>query len=269
MMSLRAEINDALDDVIPPDPTLERDVTEYVLANAHERPVLNPRLHRSRWSYRLKGTATLVAAALIVLLVAGLVLGGRYLRDLRNAPSPAIQQGELERLEARPLLALPTMPADGVCPAGPLSTDYVGHPAIGDGVARSVQGRSDVYHTAWGVWNATFVIVDPSAKGLFLVRARDMQSRDAVFFAGNVSGVADAQMGRAVFAGKVGGTDKVNGQLVSLHSELVLNASSTSDFVKSEVPGWGAYIGYPNGTSGCIVFQVDHGQTTETFTRGF
>jgi hypothetical protein len=269
-MSLRAEIRDAIDDVIPPAPMLERTVTAFVLADVANRRVLPRRRRRSPWGFRVRGTAAAIAAVLVVVLIGSLILGGRFLRDRGGSPSPAINQNELKRLEARPLAVMPAMPS-GQCPIGPMATDYIGGPAIGDGDVRTVLGNPSVLNTDWGSWSLTYFIVRPNDSGLFLVRAWDLQSRQPVFFAGNISGVADAQMGRAILAGDIAGQVKVNGETVPLRPELVINASAPSDWDKSagQAPGWSAFVGIPKGFTGCIFFQVDHGDTTETLVRAY
>ena len=268
-MSLRAQITEAIDEVTPEAPTLERRVRTFVLAGERERRTLRLRPRQSPWTYRLRGAGALLAAAMVVLLVAGLIVGGRLLRA-SNSPVPAINQSELEKLERRPLLPLIVMPADGVCPVGPLGTDYIGGPAIGNGEMRSIMGAPAIYEGDWGRWETTWFLADPTARGLFLVRGRDIATGQAVYFAGNLSGVPDASIGRAVLAGDVAGRDRVNGQTVPLRPELVANASGPSDSPNSvSTPVWGAYVGHRNGGSGCIEFQVDHDGTTETFVRAY
>jgi len=271
-MSLRAEITDALDDVITPAPMLEQTVTAFVFANARDRKVLKLRPGRSPWSFRSRSFATMVAALLVLAIIGGLIVGGRLLRDLHNSPSPAINQGELKKLEMRPLLALPAMPSDGVCPAGPVAENYMGGYATGDGPMRLILGYPvTMFRTSWGTWTQTYFLVSPTTRGLFLVRGRDLKSGKTVYFAGNLSGVADAQFGRAILGGTVAGQDHVNGQRADLRPELVINASAPSDFVKTPTkpPLWGAYVGYSSGASGCISFQVDYDDSTETFVYGY
>jgi hypothetical protein len=268
-MSLRAEITQALDDVITPAPMLERTVTAYVFADRRDRKVLTIGRRRLPWMRTLRGGAALAAALLVVALIAGLILGGRILRDFHSTPAPAINQGELKKLEARPLLTMPAMRSDGACPTGPVAENFMGGYATGDGPMRLILGYPvTTFQTSWGTWTQTYFLVRPSTKGLFLVRARDLKSTEAVYFAGNLSGVADAQFGRAILGGIVAGQDHVNGQLAELHPELVINASAASDFVKTPTkpPLWGAYVGYSTGAAGCIFFQIDYDNApAETF----
>jgi hypothetical protein len=272
-MSLRAEITDALDEVITPSPVLERTVTAFVFANARDRKVLKLRRRRASWSISSRGFAAMVAVALVLAIIGGLIVGGRLLRDLHGAPAPAINQGELKKLEARPLLTLPAMPSDGVCPAGPVAENFMGGYATGDGPMRLILGYPvTMFRTTWGTWTQTYFLVRPTTKGLFLVRARDLKSGETVYFAGNLSGIADAQFGRAIVGGVVAGQDHVNGQRTDLHPELVINASAPSDFVKTPTkpPLWGAYVGYSGGASGCISFQVDYDNApAETFVYAY
>lgn len=270
-MSLRKQLHNAIDEVTLPAPDLESRVTAFVFADERRRRQLAPAHGRSRWIAGLRGMRAVVAALLVVALLGGLILGGRWLRDMTSSPLPAVDQLELHNLEARPLVAMPTMPSTGECPVGPLSTDFTGDPAVGDGLMRVHVGMPSTYNTDWGTWNISYFVVNPTEHGLFLVRARDLKSTQSVFFAGNISGVADAQIGRAVLAGKVAGPDTVNGQAVDRYRELVINASAPSDFAKttSKAPQWGAYVGYAKGSSGCTFFQVDHAGGTETFIYGY
>ncbi len=270
-MSLRAQIHDTLDQVTPPAPDLERRVTSFVFAGKTERDVLRLRPRRSPRIFQLRGAAVLLAAALVIVLVVGLILGGRFLRDFHNSPVPGIDHSVLRQLEARPLVALPSMPSSGECPVGPVGDNFIGGSAIGDGTVRSlIGGTPTVYHSDWGTWNALWFAVNPTARGLFLVRARDVQTGKTVFFAGNLSGISDANIGRAILTGPPAGHDRVNGQDVPLRPELVINASAPSDFYQSrKAPSWGAYVGYPRSATACTVFQVDHlgFNQPETFVR--
>lgn len=270
-MSLRAQINDALEDVTPPAPALESNVTAYVFADQRQRRILVVTRRLRPRTARFRGMQAMVAALLALALIGGLIFGVRLLSALHSSPAPAVNQGELKKLEARPLVAMPAMPSTGQCPVGPLGTDFVNGPAVGTGLMRSFGGAPAVYSSKWGTWHLSYFVVNPTARGLFLIRARDLQSGKPAFFSGNLSGVEDPGMGRAVLAGAVAGRDEVNGVVVQLHPELVVNASARSDSATNPTiaPLWTAYVGYPTGASGCIFFQVDHDDSTETYVFGY
>lgn len=271
-MSLRAQINDAVDEVSPPAPALERRITAYVFADKQDRRLLIPANRRRPRTSRLRRMAAIAAALLVLALIGGLIFSGQVLRNLHSSPAPAVNQGELKKLEARPLVAIPQMSPTGECPVGPMGTDFRGGAAVGTGLMRSFGGAPAAYSSAWGTWNLSYFVVNPTARGLFLVRARDVRSGQPVFFSGNLSGVDDPGMGRAVPAGTVAGRDSVNGVAVQLHPELVVNASRPSDSASNPgiAPLWTAYVGYPRGASSCVFFQVDHDDSpTEVYVFGY
>jgi hypothetical protein len=270
-VSLRGQINDALDEITQPAPALERKVTSYVFAVQRRNRMLVPAQRRRLLTTRFRDMAAIVAALLVLALIGGLIFGGRLLRDFHSSPVPAVNQGELKKLEARPLKTMPPMLSTGECPVGPVGTDFRDGRAVGTGLMRSFGGAPAAYGSNWGKWNLSYFVVNPTARGLFLVRARDLRSGQPVFFSGNLSGVDDPGMGRAVLAGTVAGRDEVNGVAVQLHPELVVNASAPSDSASNPeiAPLWTAYVGYPKGASGCVFFQVDHDDTTDTYVFGY
>jgi len=270
-MSLRAQIRDAIDEVSPPAPGLDDKVVAYILADRPARKVMA----RGRQRRVLHAPLALVAAVLVVLLMGGLVLGGRIWRDM-HAPLPAhrINQAELKRLEARPLLPLVVMSADGQCPAGPFSPNPWGALWFGSGSTHASVWATGTYHSPWGVWIETALFVAPDASGLFLVRGRDLKTTEPVEF------VVEAQLSasdmlhsgttHALPAGKAGARDVVNGLTVNPHQEVVMDASAPTDTTGGpKPPGWDVIVGSPNAASGCVQFQIDHGDSTETFVIGY
>jgi hypothetical protein len=224
----------------------------------------------------LRAPLALVAALLIVVLMAGLVLGGRIWRDMHSSPTPVhrISQTELRKLEAMPLLRLVAMPADGQCPAGPFSPNPWGALWFGSGSNHASVWATGTYHSAWGVWTETALFVAPDASGLFLVRGRDLKTTEPVEFVVearlSASDMLHSGTTHALPAGKAGARDVVNGLTVNPHQEIVMDASAPTDTTGGpKPPGWDVFVGNPNGASGCVQFQIDHGDSTETFVIGY
>src|SRR2546428_13285894 len=78
-MSLRSDIHAAIDEVAPPAPLLARQVEAFVLADENERSRFSRR-GRIHWTRPLRGAVAVLAAALVVAVMAGLVMGGRLWR---------------------------------------------------------------------------------------------------------------------------------------------------------------------------------------------
>ena len=266
-MSLRAEIRAAIDDVTPPAPTLQHKVEAFVVANGRDRvvPMHRP---RTQWSRPFRGPMSLVAAVLLVVLIGGLVLGGRLLRDL-NAPPQTINQAELKRLESRPLRAMPSVRPDDPCPTSPL-TDVSAHGPeavlLGDGPVYSTRlGAQSVTSTNWGTWSVWSVLVDKTkASGPILIRARDLQTHAEVVFGWNPL-TANGQAGDGIPTGRATGTDVVLGQTEHLYPEVVLDLSRPFALTKAgDWPIFKSFIGYPKAAAGCIGFQIDGTNFTGT-----
>jgi hypothetical protein len=264
-MSLRAEIHDALDEVSPPALHLELRVTG-LLDHARDKKVVLPRGGRARWSKRFRGVVTLVAAALVVVLIGGLILEGRLLRDM-NAPPQTISQAELRRLETRPL-QFPVLKPGDTCPISPL-TDTSAH-----GPEALVFGMGPVYSTPlgyyftttnWGAWTMLSLQVDTTkASGLILIRARDLQTSALVVFTRYPFSPV-GQAGDGIPTGRVIGSQVVQGETAQLYPELVIDTSRAYEGTKKgDWPIYKSFIGYPKTASGCLGFQVAGVQTDGT-----
>lgn len=262
-MSLRAEIHDAIDEVTPPAPHLPKEVELHVLANERHRVVL---LQPSRWTAPFRGTLSLVAAALVVALIGGLILGGRIWQDL-HTQQPSINQAALRSLETRSLRPFPTVVSGEACPTSPLS-DVSAH-----GPDALMLGQGPVYAnhldysyggtTNWGAWSKLLLKVDTKASGLILIRARDLQTNAMVVFA-TVPLHAGNAAGDGVPTGRVQGNDVVTGQHEQEYSEDVLDLSRPYEgTVKGDWPIYAAFLGDPRGGSGCVGLQLDGMDFTE------
>ncbi len=258
-MSLRAEIHDAIDEVAPSAPQLPKKVELYVLADHRRQIVVLPR-RPSQWAKPFRGTISLVAAALVVALIGGLILGGRIWRDLHSQP-PTINQAELKRLEARPLRAFPTVQPGGECPTSPL-TDVSAHSQeallFGEGPVYSTHLGYGAVTTSWGTWTVLSLEVDTTkTSGLILIRAKDLQTNAEVVFARNPLS-ATGQAGDGTPTGRASGRDVVLGQAEQVYPKLVLDLSRPYPGTKTgQWPIFKSFMGYPKTAMGCVGFQVD------------
>lgn len=245
-MTLRAEIRDAVDEVTPPARHLERNVRAFVFANGRERQALRLPRRRRGWTYRLQGLGVAVAAALVVALIAGLVLGGRFWRDL-NAPPATVNQSALKYLESLPV-TLPKVASEAVCPKTPINERHPGLVA-GDGPT-FIEGHDPQAVTSWGNWGSVIFNYEPRVAGPVLVRARDLVTGQDVVFASYPVGKP-----RLVPAGAVLGSDYV----FELNATLTMRSEGVlADVDPAEkLVGFKALIGESTGGSGCIGFQLN------------
>lgn len=263
-MSLRTEIRAALEEFAPPAPHLDRDVRDTL--HALQRPLLVAR----RPMPRLRVSLSLVAAAIIVALMAGLVLAGRQLVQSNTPawPSHVINQAEVKSLEARPL-QLPAVPTGAACPEGPLTTDapYPGPPfAYGGGPVYASKGERGM--DSWGTWAVVTYTIDPRYSGIMLVRARDLRTGQSIVFADfpRNTGSHAEYTAPGVPTGTRAGThyDPVWNQTVKVYSEFVILPPGPA-FQGPGWPGSFATVGIPGSASGCVGFQVDGSGFTEVY----
>jgi hypothetical protein len=267
-MSLRAEIHTAIDDVSPPAPMLASQVGAYVLA--HDR--VTQQRPRHRWTMPLRGMVAALAAALVVVLFAGLVLGGRVWRDWNGTPAGPIQisHAQLKALEDRPL-NLPVVQPGTACRVGPLvntpKESALGPLTYGDGHGPLyAEGTGDRYTTSWGTYILTDYVVRPPFRGLILIRARDLQTNQVVVFAHNP---LFNDFYPSMPSGDVVGSDLVLERQVQLYTELAIE---TENMYRAPGNWWPIAVtlqGFPKGSSGCIGFQVDSPSFAEHFVVSY
>jgi hypothetical protein len=269
-MSLRAELHDAIDEVSPPAPHLELRVTQLLIDHEGDKKVVRPPAGRARWTKGVRGVLTLVAAALVVALIGGLVLEGRLLREL-NPPTPAVNQSELKKLETR-TLQFPVVKTGDPCPISPLTDTSANGP---EGL---VFGTGPVYLTPLGhgktttnrgTWMVLSLQVDTTkASGLILIRASDLQTGTQVVFTRFPLNAVGAP-GDGIPTGKVIGSQVIYGETVQLHPELVIDTSRVDVGTRwGDWPIYKSYMGFPKTATGCVGFQVDGVMTGgATFTE--
>ncbi|HEV3101889.1 MAG TPA: hypothetical protein VG426_06055 [Candidatus Dormibacteraeota bacterium] len=259
-MSLRTDIRSAYDEIAPPVPQLDAHIRELVATEA--KATMQSRVRRGPWAASLRGTMALVAALLVVLIVATILVGGRVWHDwniFTNRPVPAAPVDaatQIAMLEARPLL-LPQVPANATCPTGPSKNLNFGSgefAAYGTGPAYGIGGSGPA--TNWGFYFDVMLVTEPQVTGWVLVRARDAVNHSIpVVYVGPYA------------AGAVIGTDTINGQVVTLRSELLVDASHhPASSVKSKWGVWNVRQGImANGWSNCTAFQIDGNGFSKVF----
>jgi hypothetical protein len=254
-MSLRTQIHHAIDDVAPPAPTLERRVTAFVLSDDRDRKHLIPR-PQPRWVAPLG----LIAAALVIALVAGLFIGGRFWRTQNAAPA-TIGQKELKSLESRPL-NYPVVAPGEACPVTtPALNQSIGMVVGGGPVFLVNKGAND--SGEWGDWVALgFAYYPVKTQGSVLIRAKDLNADAEVAFA-NYPLAPTA----ITAAGPVLGTAKVVDHNVQLRYEATFpdpwHAKPMDK--KGDLPQLLVLFGLQQGSSGCVGFQVDGPGFSENF----
>ena len=254
-MSLRTQIHHAIDDVAPPAPTLERRVTAFVLSDERDRKHLVPR-SQPRWVAPLG----LIAAALVLVLVAGLFIGGRFWRTQNAAPA-TITQNELKSLESRPL-NYPLVSQGAECPVTQPKLNQQLGMAIGEGPV--YLGNTNIYEKGdWGQWVGLGFIYYPAPEpGSILIRAKDLKSDAQVSFA-NYPLAPTA----ITAAGPVLGSADVVNHRVQLRAEATFPDPWHAKPIdkKGDLPLLIVLFGMQTGSSGCIGFQIDGPNFTENF----
>ena len=253
-MSLRAEIHDAIDEVTPRAPTLRSKTASYVETETRRRSAWIP---TRRWIRPLRGSLGLVAAALLLVLIAGAFFAGRYWRDIHTYRQPVVTQPTLKSLEQRPVL-WSTLESGAACPTSPIALHSNVGLAVGDGpiyfIDRNPEGDS-----AWGSWQQLRFIYLPQHPGVVLVRGWDLGSNKAVAFVQDPLGPS-----RITAAGANLGQDEVLDKKVQRRSEAYfVDPAYAASYYRSIYPLETIVVGLPKGASGCVGLQFDGSDFTE------
>lgn len=245
-MSLRTQMHSAFDEIAPPTFGLPERVVQTVLAENVSRR------RRERMMLRLRVPLSLVAVFVLVALVVGVLIGGRLMQDwnsLRNsAPAGGTSQSALAQLEAKPL-TLPVLKAGDACPASPGNTlgfDFGAGPVYALGGPESL--------SPWGYYFDVTWITAPDLTGPVLIRGRDLMSNRNVVFVGGYT------------AGAVVGTDTQSGSKITQRGEILLDAAHPHSRGSNGYGEFQVRQGLAAGWVGCVGFQIDGPDFTETIT---
>ncbi|HET7339737.1 MAG TPA: hypothetical protein VFK22_09325 [Candidatus Dormibacteraeota bacterium] len=184
-MTLRTELRETLDDVVPSAPP--QGLSERVLRTAIG---VDHRRRTARWTYRLRAPLSLVAVFVLIAIVGAVLVGGRVMRGNEQHNAPAATR-TLAQLEAVPL-TLPVVQPGDVCPDNPgvnsLGYDYGSGPVYVNG--KLIPEIKFVDQSgAGGLYELTYYAM-PALKGKILVRGRDLVTgRPIQFIAPNASGI--------------------------------------------------------------------------------
>ena len=246
MNNLRRDIHSAFDVIEPSLGGMPERVVQTVLA---ER---NGLLRKERMVYRLRISLALVAAVLVVAVGAAAVITWNSLHNSNISPA-GVGLTSVQQLEARPL-TLPTVKSASDCPESPRDTSrsapgyqYGTGPVYADGGPET--------GTNWGHYWDVIWYAAPNLKGPVIVRGRDLMTNDRrVVFVGRNA------------AGPVIGTDTAP-NTGAQHTELVLDAGHPQ--LRASLSNYGYWQirqGMSNGWVGCVGFQIDGPNFTETIT---
>jgi hypothetical protein len=246
-VNLRSQIHSAIDDVAPPAPALPHDAVDFALSNGRLRNRERVRV-QTGWGFGMRRAGSLLAGAMVIVMVVTLVAGGRLWRDWNTQQQNAARQAHVAELRARPLY-LPLIEPGAPCPQSPLVYDDRGYfEGYGTG---PVYAKSALrYGLNSGTYFSTSYRSDQSVSGLVLIRGRDLKTNQPVVFAK----WPYQQVSKGTPSGNVIGTELVLGVRVELHPELLLDPSLR---LPPPNDAWVGLEGFPNGSSGCIGIQAD------------
>ena len=242
MNNLRRDIHSAYDAIEPSLGGMPERVVQTVLAEK------NGRLRKEKMVYRLRISTALVAAVLVVAVGAAAVITWNSLHNNNTSPA-GVGLTSVQQLEARPL-TLPTVQTASQCPESASSTSpryqYGTGPVYADG--------GQEIGTDWGHYWDVIWYAAPNLKGPVIVRGRDLMTTDRrVVFVGPYSG------------GPVIGTDTAP-NVGAQHAELVLDPASPEARDNNHYGYWHIRQGMSNGWVGCVGFQIDGPNFSETIT---
>ena len=171
-MSLRTEMREALDGIVPA--ASPKGLSERVLRTAMGLRA-QPR-NSARMTNPLRAPVSLVAAFVLISVVAGVLVGGRLLRDWTEARNTVPATRTVAQLEAVPV-NLPVVQIGAACPEHPgvnsLGFDYGSGPVYVNGQFIPELTFVDQSGAGAGLYELTYY-ARPDLTGAVLVRGRDL-----------------------------------------------------------------------------------------------
>lgn len=215
---------------------------------------------RERRTFMTRQRIALLAAALMIFILAGVVVGARiYTQFAANnyqAPAQGVSyQAAVDELLARPL-TLPHVTSSANCPDGPYTRGL-----LGGGPVFGIGGSSE--GTSWGTYWSIAAEAPPGIQGPLVIRGLDL-----------INGWPLVFLSSQYHAGPVYSADVFNGSKVTQYTALALDPSHPPS-TRTTLNGvslvlWHWWHGFPNGWSGCAGFQIDAPGFTEKFySSGF
>lgn len=246
-MTLRSEIHTAIDDIAPPAPALPREAVAYALSNGRLRS-RETVPSQAGWGLGMRRAGSVVAAALVVVMVITLVIGGRLWRDWNTQQQSAARQAYIVQLHDRPL-HLPAVEPGAACPQDTINNYQGYYSGYGIGPVFA-SGSGQRYGLASGTYIDTKYWTAPEVSGLVLIRGRNLETNEPIVFAKPPY----PAVGTGTPSGTVAGTEVILGVRIEFHEDLLLD---TSQLLPAPDDSWETIQRFPPGSSGCVGIQAD------------
>jgi hypothetical protein len=202
------------------------------------------RRRAGRRIFMTRNRLVLLAAALVLVLGISVVVSARLLgaRPVGQTINAGPDKTTVARLLARPL-NLKHFTKSNDCLDGPYTNgSYGAGPIYGGG-----GGYQD---TSWGTYWTVSIRAEAGTKGPIVFRGQDVILGWPLVFVSNFG------------TGDVYGTDELNGKSVNQYTALAIDEHAPSQGV---LHWWFFQQGFKHGWSGCVGFQADGPNFSETF----
>lgn len=213
-----------------------------------EKPTGAAPRRRPRRIFMTRQRLTLLAAALVIVVIAGVLVSTRIYNDMRRT-SYAPATSEVSTLLSRPF-RLQHFASTDQCTDGPYTGgNYGTGPVFGVG--------GGIQTTKWGVYWDVGLDVPANLAGPIVLRGQDVVKGWPMVIVGQYG------------TGPVYAHDEINGQSVAQYTAALIDTTNPpaarDEFNGGTYEQWRWLQGFKLGWSGCVGFQVDGPNFTETF----